>query len=77
MSRMTDLDMFLELAIPIASIRQEMEFIALNFPEYEMYKQTLISKNDRHYDVLGLENSIGEKFDLYFDITSFYGKNYE
>lgn len=71
---MTELDLFLNSAIPVRSIRQEKVYLSVNFPEYIMYKQTLISKNDRHYDILRLINFNGEKIDIYFDITSFYGK---
>ncbi len=42
--------------------------------ELKLMKQSLIHDEEKHYDLmlLGLDN--GEDFELWFDITGFYGK---
>lgn len=42
-------------------------------PRDTIILQSLVFEGDRVYDVIQLEPSEGEAYDLYFDITAFYG----
>ena len=63
-----------------SGVRQEYAYIATlkcadGTGVYRMTQQALLNKDGHAYDLLSVKCSIGdEKRDIYFDITSFFGK---
>lgn len=44
---------------------------------FEIESQTFLDEGDRKYDFMKVEGVTGKKAELWFDITDFYGKEYE
>lgn len=44
---------------------------------FEIESQTFLDEGDKKYDCMKVEGSTGKKVELWFDITDFYGKEYE
>ena len=63
-----------ETAIKVKSVGEEYQIVQKLCPDCKLEGQSLISKGNKHYDVLRLTKSNGEKISYYFDINSFYGK---
>lgn len=55
-------------------VHQEYVEIRKRFGEYRLIRQVLLEHGDKMYDKLELELKNGEKIELYFDITPFFGK---
>ncbi len=54
-------------------VRQEYLLIEKTFANFKLVRQELLDKNNRKYDKFELEIN-GEKVELFFDITEFFGK---
>ena len=52
----------------------EYKYLEIFFPGYTMQAQFLIEDGGHYYDHLVLMNSTGKKTDIWFDISSFFGK---
>ena len=50
------------------------EYAVCRVAGWKVQEQGLAAKEGKHYDVLTVVDLDGRKFDVYFDITSFYGK---
>jgi hypothetical protein len=57
-----------------AGVQEEYKWLAENYPGYANIKQSHISRGNRHYDIFRIRAKNGQLKDIYFDITSFYGK---
>ncbi|KXB07468.1 hypothetical protein AKJ54_00205 [candidate division MSBL1 archaeon SCGC-AAA382K21] len=56
-------------------INEERKFIRENFGEnWEFLKQSLLEKGDKKFDKITLKSPKGEEKEIYFDVTSFFGK---
>jgi hypothetical protein len=55
-------------------VHQEYVEVRKRFGEYRLIRQVLLEQGDKMYDKLELELKNGEKIELYFDITPFFGK---
>ena len=55
-------------------IAQEYKWIEKHYPGYKKGSQSLVNHNGRAYDVLQFTDAQGVGHEVYFDITSFYGK---
>lgn len=63
-----------ESAVVVNNIAQEYQWVRDNYPGLEFKQQSLLSNGERYYDVLNYQDSEGEEYNFYFDITSFFGK---
>ena len=55
-------------------IDAEYKWLRKHFPGYTLIRQSLNFENNKNYDVLSIKTSEGEKKDIYFDISNFFGK---
>ncbi len=55
-------------------VEAEYEWLRLNYPGYQRIKQALIDCNDKPADVLTIRTKDGQTRDVYFDLSSFFGK---
>jgi ABC-type glycerol-3-phosphate transport system substrate-binding protein len=55
-------------------VQEEYKWLAENYPGYANIKQSQISRGNRHYDIFKIRTKNGQLKEIYFDITSFYGK---
>lgn len=62
-----------EKAIKVQSVSEEYEWLGLYYPGYTMIRQVLAFENKTPYDILKFEFDGVEK-EIYFDISSFFGK---
>ena len=51
----------------------EHAYLDTMFPGYILEKQSLIKKDDKAYDIIEIKKE-SNKYQIYFDITAFYGK---
>lgn len=63
-----------ENAISVKSIDAEYLWIRQNDPGSKVIKQALLRDGKKSYDKLTFVTSAGETKEIYFDITSFFGK---
>jgi hypothetical protein len=57
-----------------AGIKAEYAWVKEKYPDSKVVKQALMHKGKRSYDVLTVQKAAGGTEEVYFDITSFYGK---
>ena len=57
-----------------AGIAQEYAYVRRAYPGWERVRQALIEHEGRRYDRLTIRSPSGETRDVFFDITSFFGK---
>ena len=55
-------------------IAQEYAYIRRTYPGWERVRQALIEHEGRRYDRITIRSPAGETRDVFFDITSFFGK---
>lgn len=65
-----------ETAIIAKSINSEYEWIRNNYPDSQIEAQILTNHKGKHYDVLTIGLPSGEKKNIYFDISGFFGKKF-
>lgn len=69
-----------ERAIPIVAqnsvegVPKEYEYLRRHYPGWRRTMQALLRHEGRTYDRLTIVSPAGETKDIYFDITSFFGK---
>jgi tetratricopeptide (TPR) repeat protein len=63
-------------AVIASSIPMEYEWLREYFPGYKFYSQSLVFEGNKPYDILNIETIDGTKIDVYFDISSFFGKGF-
>lgn len=69
-----------ERAIPILAessaegVPKEYEYLRRHYPGWRRTRQALLRHEGRSYDRLTIVSPAGETKDIYFDITSFFGK---
>ena len=63
-----------EKAIIAKSISFEYEWIKENFPGSQTQRQMLSVHKRKHYDIVTIKKPDEETKDIYFDISSFFGK---
>ncbi len=66
----------IEKAIKVKSISEEYEYLRNNCQGCKFVQQMLIFVKKKPYDILEVEKPDGSKASYYFDISSFYGRNY-
>jgi hypothetical protein len=57
-----------------AGIEEEYKWLSLNYPGYSMIRKSQTTRINKHYDILKIRTKDGQEKDIYFDITSFFGK---
>jgi hypothetical protein len=57
-----------------AGVEEEFKWLAINYPGYSMIRKTQISRAAKHYDLVKIRTKDGQQKNIYFDITSFFGK---
>lgn len=55
-------------------VKAESEWIRANLPGYKKISQGLLHKSNHAYDLIEVQLPNGIKQEVYFDITSFFGK---
>lgn len=55
-------------------VNAEYVYLRKVYPGYKLIQQSLSHKNKKAYDVMSIETANGDKKDVYFDITGFFGK---
>jgi hypothetical protein len=60
--------------VVVQSVREERAWIAQACPGAEVVLQQLMEMGGKPYDVLTVRAASGAEYDLYFDISSFFGK---
>jgi len=65
-----------EKAIIVKSIKAEYEWLAENYLGYKMIMQELREYKKKPYDILTVKTADGIKREIYFDISSFFGKGF-
>lgn len=55
-------------------VGEEYKWLRENYPGYKMIRQSLNHKDNKSYDIISIETKDGEKKQVYFDITKFFGK---
>lgn len=58
----------------IAGIAEEYKWIANHYQGASNQGQGTMHRNGRAYDIINIQTKTGEKKQVFFDITSFYGK---
>ena len=58
----------------MAGITEEYDWLKKNYPGYKTQKQALLNYNKRPYDKITITTNDGETKDIYFDISSSFGK---
>ncbi|MFZ4741107.1 MAG: hypothetical protein ACOYLE_08070 [Bacteroidales bacterium] len=58
-----------------AGILAENDWIRKNYIGYRKTGQSLVFNKDRPFDIIKIENAEGTANSIYFDISSFFGKN--
>ena len=66
----------IETAIIANSIKHEYEWIRNNYADSQLQAQMLTKHGRKHFDVLTIVMPTGEKKNIYFDISGFYGKGF-
>jgi hypothetical protein len=52
----------------------EYAWLKSHYPGYRLIKQSLVTHEGKPYDVMNIKTAGGEKKDVYFDISAFFGK---
>ncbi|HEU4719121.1 MAG TPA: hypothetical protein VFU15_14855 [Bacteroidia bacterium] len=52
----------------------EYDWLKTHYPGYTVNRQSLVTHDGKPYDVLSITTADGEKKDVYFDISNFFGK---
>lgn len=55
-------------------IKTEYAWLAEHYPGYKLISQSLSTYGDKPYDIITIKTKKGEKKQIYFDISKFYGK---
>jgi len=63
-----------ETAIPAENIPWEYAWLRENYPGHEFIMQSLAFEDGKPYDILEIKTADGETKEIYFDISSFFGK---
>jgi tetratricopeptide (TPR) repeat protein len=63
-----------ETAIIVNSIPEEYQYLRENYPGHKFIMQSLVSHDGVPYDILQIKTSEGETLEIYFNISSFFGK---
>lgn len=67
----------METAIKVDNVKQEYAYLKANYPNHEFISQSLTNNGKgKSYDVLSIKTKEGKTIDIYFDISSFFGKNF-
>ncbi|MCE9553307.1 MAG: hypothetical protein K8T91_08005 [Planctomycetes bacterium] len=61
-------------AIVVGSIEEEYEWISRHCPGYGLVSQALAEVDGKPYDILTCQDAAGSTREIYFDISSFFGK---
>ena len=61
-------------AVVVGSVGAEYEWLRKNFPGHKVRSQRLMMHAGKPYDVLAITTRDGSERDVYFDISSFFGK---
>ena len=56
-------------------VRAEYDWLDGRFTPYQLLKQELTTEDRRWYDILTIKTDAGDIGIIYFDVTSYYGKN--
>ncbi len=57
-----------------AGVEEEYKWLAENYPGYSTIRKTQASRIKKHYDIITIRTRDGEERSVYFDSTSFFGK---
>ena len=55
-------------------VNAEYDWLRKHYPGYKFKKQSLNFHEKKYYDILSIVTGEGEKKDIYFDISNFFGK---
>lgn len=57
-----------------AGVQEEYKWLSQNYPGYATLRKSQTSNANRHYDVIKIRTRNGDEKNIYFDISSFFGK---
>lgn len=57
-----------------AGVNAEYVYLRKAYPGYKLARQSLSHKDKKAYDIMSITTADGDKKDVYFDITGFFGK---
>jgi hypothetical protein len=66
---------FIKEKAETAGVHAEYEWLKEHYPGYKSLGQSLLYKGKKPYDKLSIETASGEKKEVYFDISNFFGKS--
>jgi hypothetical protein len=58
----------------VSSVSEEYQWVRANCPGFKVEKQTLGHVGEKPFDLLHLRSESGETRDVFFDISSFFGR---
>jgi hypothetical protein len=58
-----------------AGLNEESKWLSTFYPGYELIRKTQATRSSRHYDIFRIKTKQGEIKEVYFDTTSFWGKD--
>jgi hypothetical protein len=63
-----------EKAVPVKSVDAEYQWLKKKYPGYTIKLQSLRMKDGKPFDVLAITTKGGTEMEVFFDISSFFGK---
>ncbi len=63
-----------EKAIPVKSVDAEYQWLRAKHPGHKVKRQALLANGGKHYDRISITTKDGKELEVYFDISSFFGK---
>ncbi|MEL7530951.1 MAG: hypothetical protein AAFN10_06575 [Bacteroidota bacterium] len=76
-ARLGDIGSSFETAISAPSIAFEYQWLRDNYPGHKFLQQSLIFNEGKPFDVLKVKLEDGTVIEVYFDISSFFGKGFK
>lgn len=64
----------MEKAIPVKSVDAEYRWLRAKHPGHKVNRQALLGNGGKHYDMISITTKEGKDVEVYFDISSFFGK---
>ncbi|WP_421920038.1 hypothetical protein [Marinifilum sp.] len=63
-------------AVVVKSVSHEYQWIRKNYPGSKAQGQMLVHEKRKPYDIITIKTASGKTMDIYFDISSFFGKGF-
>lgn len=58
----------------LAGVKAENKWLSEHYPNYKKTSQALLTNDEKPFDRISITLSDGKKLEIYFDISSFFGK---